>query len=161
MGHAGQVSLERAEAPLAHGLRWPDPPEFREVYRDHGLDDFGEYWHNTFAKDCTESSRRYASSFNSTTKRDADVVNNSTPQALGPGAYEVAAATIQIKEPKRMTYSFKSQTDSSSFGTSVVNEPPDMVQSIQSAILSRHWTSKGVPFSTRERFPRERKRWKD
>ena len=161
LGHAGQVSLERAEAPLAHGLRWPDPPEFREVYRDHGLDDFGEYWHNTFAKDCTESSRRYASSFNSTTKRDADVVNNSTPQALGPGAYEVAAATIQIKEPKRMTYSFKSQTDSSSFGTSVVNEPPDMVQSIQSAILSRHWTSKGVPFSTRERFPRERKRWKD
>ena len=69
-------------------------------------------------------------------------------------------AQVRVRDPKRMNYTFKSETSSSLFGAEA-GQPPDTVQSIQSAILSRHWTSKGVAFSTRERFPRARPRWKD
>lgn len=80
------------------------------------------------------------------------------PPSAAPLVYRLAS--VAVREPKRNSYTFKSQTTGSVFGASS-NEPPDNVQSIQSAILNRHWTSKGSAFSTRERFPRVRAKWKD
>ena len=71
-----------------------------------------------------------------------------------------ADESVRVRDPKRMNYTFKSQSSGSVFGAPA-GQPPDTVQSIQSAILRKHWTSKGVAFSTRERFPRNRPRWKD
>ena len=75
-------------------------------------------------------------------------------------AYEVAQASVAVRDPKRANYTFKSQTSGGLFD-SQASQPPDAIQSIQTAILLRHWTSSGSPFSTRERFPRVRARWKD
>ena len=80
------------------------------------------------------------------------------PPSATPLVYRLAS--VAVREPKRNSYTFKSQTTGSVFGASS-NEPPDNVQSIQSAVLNRHWTSKGSAFSTRERFPRVRAKWKD
>ena len=107
---------------------------------------------------------QYAASFISTTKRDSGPsgsgLGGETSPALGPGVYDLALSAVRVHDPKRSNYTFKSTTSSSLFGTPA-GQPPDTVQSIQSAILSRHYTSKGVPFSTRERFPRQRAKWKD
>ena len=59
-----------------------------------------------------------------------------------------------------MSYPFKSQSETGSLFNSVASGPPDTIQSIQTAILLRHWTAGGSPFSTRERFPRVRAKWK-
>ena len=67
---------------------------------------------------------------------------------------------MAVRDPKRANYTFKSQTSGGLFD-SQASQPPDAIQSIQTAILLRHWTSSGSPFSTRERFPRVRARWKD
>ena len=162
-GHAGQVSLYTREAPGSRGLHWPVPPDPREVVRDPGLDEFCDSVSYSLSGDVMRSSRKYASSFQSTLKRGTDAVpgtQRATSPVLGPGVYSVPLDTIKVRDTKRMNYTFKSQTDSSLFGAEA-GQPPDTVQSIQSAILGRHWTSKGVAFSTRERFPRQRSRWKD
>lgn len=159
-----QLSASMGSAPGAGGLRWPAPPEPREPVRDHGLDEFCDTVNGSLGAEVLRTSRNYASSFQSNGKRtgaeDAVGFKAETSPALGPGVYELPLASVTIKEPKRATYTFKSQTSGSVFGAQS-NEPPDNVQSIQSAILSRHWTSKGSAFSTRERFPRVRPRWKE
>lgn len=157
-----QLKASLGSAPGSSGLVWPSPPEPREVVRDPGLDEFADNITGSVASDIVRSSRRYASSFNSNLKRGAEAVGFTpgTTAELGPGVYELPLASVAVKEPKRNSYTFKSQTTGSVFGAST-NEPPDNVQSIQSAILNRHWTSKGSAFSTRERFPRVRPKWKD
>ena len=149
-------------APGARGLHWPEPPEVREPYREPGLDAFSDAVGKSLWSDVMGSSRTYASSFMSTVKRGEEQVGVSRPTSpgLGPGVYDVALASVRVRDPKRMNYTFKSQSSGSVFGAPA-NQPPDTVQSIQSAILKKDWTSKGVAFSTRERFPRIRPRWKD
>lgn len=164
LGHAGQLSAQIGTAPGSRGLHWPAPPEPRELYRDPGLDEFCDTMSRSLASDISGSSRKYAASFISTTKRDSGPsgsgLGGETSPALGPGVYDLALSAVRVHDPKRSNYTFKSTTSSSLFGTPA-GQPPDTVQSIQSAILSRHYTSKGVPFSTRERFPRQRAKWKD
>ena len=156
-----QLAVQRVEAPGSRGLHWPDPPEPREVQRDPGLDTFSDAFTRSMNGDVMNSSRKYAASFQSTEKRGQDyTVARPTSPALGPGVYELPLESVRVRDPKRMNYTFKSQTDSSIFGVPA-GQPPDTVQSIQSAILGRHWTSKGVAFSTRERFPRARPKWKE
>ena len=43
----------------------------------------------------------------------------------------------------------------------IKDEAPSTVTDALFARQARAWTSKGYAFSTRERFPRVRKRWKD
>lgn len=157
-----QLKAAQGSAPFSNGLQWPPPPEPREVVRDPGLDEFSDAINGSVSSEVIRSSRRYASSFNSTMKRGANAVGYTpgTNAELGPGVYELPLQTVNVREPKRNSYTFKSQTSGSVFGATS-NEPPDNVQSIQSAILNRHWTSKGSAFSTRERFPKVRPRWKD
>ena len=162
----GQLDASYESCPGSKGLHWPPPPEPREVVRDHGLDEFCDTVAGSVSSDVVRSSRKYASSFNSnatriaTEARDLPGFKHPTSGELGPGIYEVPLEAVTVKDPKRSNYTFKSQTSSSIFGASS-NEPPDNVQSINSAILNRHWTSKGSAFSTRERFPRVRAKWKD
>jgi hypothetical protein len=162
LSHAGQLEVQYGAAPGAHGLRWPSPPEEREVVRDPGLDNFSDTLVGSLGNEVALSSRSYASSFQSTSKRGFNADSGAeTPAELGPGVYELQLASIRVHDPKRASYTFKSTTTSSSFGTPSVGQPPDTIQSIQSAILRKHWTARGVAFSTRERFPRVRPRWKD
>ena len=146
--------------PSSHGHAWPNALEPRELMRDKAFDDFCEIDVGTLSSAVTHSSRRYASSFQSASKRMPSDTDGATSPVLGPGAYDTAKASIVVHEPKRANYTFKSQTQGSLFDAHA-NQPPDAIQSIQTAILLRHWTSKGSAFSTRERFPRVRKRWKD
>jgi len=162
LAHAGQLAVQYESAPGSKGLHWPAPPEPREVVRDPGLDEFCDAVTGSVGSEIVRSSRKYASSFQSNSRRGGEQVGFSpaTSAELGPGVYDLPFEAVKVREPKRASYTFKSQTNSSIFGASS-NEPPDNVQSIQSAILNRHWTSKGSAFSTRERFPRVRSRWKD
>jgi hypothetical protein len=146
--------------PSSHGHSWPDALEPRELVRDKAHDDFCQIDVGTLSSAVTHSSRRYASSFQSASKRMSSLSDEQTSPVLGPGAYDTAKASIVVHEPKRANYTFKSQTQGSLFD-SHANQPPDAIQSIQTAILLRHWTSKGSAFSTRERFPRQRPKWKD
>lgn len=86
-----------------------------------------------------------------------------TPQihSLAPGSYDPPAGSVSIKDGKRPTYQFKSNTNNSSFGLTPPNEPPDMIHSAEMAMQAAKWTSKGFPFSTSERFKRVRPKWKD
>ena len=138
LGHAGQLTIERSEAPLSRGLPWPDPPPQRPVHRDPGLDEFCNATHFSVSGDVSSSSRKYASSFASTAKRAPEPPRPTSPM-LGPGVYETALDSVRVRDPKRQNYTFKSETNSSVFGAPA-GQPPDTVQSIQSAILGRHWT---------------------
>jgi len=162
LAHAGQLDKQYESAPGSKGLHWPAPPEPREVVRDHGLDQFCDAVSGSVGSEVIRSSRKYASSFQSNAKRGGEQIGFKpvTSTELGPGIYDLPFEAIKVQDPKRGSCAFKSQTSSSAFSASC-NEPPDNVQSMQSAILSRHWTSKGSAFSTRERFPRTRARWKD
>ena len=80
---------------------------------------------------------------------------------MAPGSYDPPPGCVQIKDANRPTYQFKSTADYSTFGSSAPNEPPDMIHSPLMAMQAAKWTSKGFPFSTRERFPRVRSKWKD
>jgi len=111
----------------------------------------------TVANGVINSGRKYASSFTSASKRFPAVRQ---PHEMGPGSYEEPRVAVQVKDAKRSSYAFKSLTTGSTF-TKESNEPPDAIQSSQYAEQARHWTSKGLAFSTRERFPRQRPRWKD
>jgi len=104
-----------------------------------------------------QSGRKYASSFTSASKRFPP---RKDQHELGPGAYEMPPSAVTVKDAKRANYAFKSLTTGSAFSREA-NEPPDAIQSSQYAEQSKHWTSKGLAFSTRERFPRQRPRWKD
>jgi len=158
LSHAGQLTSSRFEAPGSRGNAWPDLPPPVAVNRDPGLDNFADALTGSVASDVALSGRKY-SVFSSQQKRDLPLRAGTSP-LLGPGVYDTALNEVNVRDPKRLSYTFKSQTDSSAFGE-VAGQPPDAVQSIQSAILSRHWTSKGVAFSTRERFPRARPKWKE
>ena len=80
---------------------------------------------------------------------------------MAPGSYDPPPGCVQIKDANRTTYQFKSTADYSTFGSKAPNEPPDMIHSPLMAMQAATWTSKGFPFSTRERFPRVRSKWKD
>ena len=80
---------------------------------------------------------------------------------MAPGSYDPPPGCVQIKDANRPTYQFKSTADYSTFGSRAPNEPPDMIHSPLMAMQAANWTSKGFPFSTRERFPRVRSKWKD
>lgn len=150
------------DAPGHRGFTWTKHD--REIVITNGGDgildryydcDFGAK--QSLASGIHTSHRKYASSFTSTTKRFPPRVQQ---HDLGPGAYEMPASSVQVKDAKRMNYGFKSETTGSSF-TREANEPPDAIQSSQYADQAKHWTSKGLAFSTRERFPRQRPKWKD
>lgn len=164
LGHAGQLTSSRAELPGSRGHGWPDVPDPLSVNRDPGLDNFCDAVTGSVSGDVAVSSRKYAPVFQSAHKRNQDRASldlvampagfsRATSPMLGPGVYDTPMNEVHVRDPKRASYTFKSQTVSDIFGTPA-GQPPDAVQSIQSAILSRHWTSKGVAFSTRERFPR-------
>ena len=110
-----------------------------------------------------QSSRLYAASFNS---QDRRFKQKKESHDMAPGSYDCSKApgynAINIKDPKKPTYPFKSQTDYSSinFKTAAKNEPPDAIHTPLFAQQAAAWTSKGFAFSTRERFPRVRSTWK-
>ena len=132
LGHADQVSIERGEAPGARGLHWPDPPQPREAVRDPGLDEFCDAMSFLdVSSQVLTSSRKYAASFQSATKRTHEPAAPTSPQ-LGPGVYDLHLESVRVRDPRRMNYTFKSQTSASLFGVPA-NQPPDSVQSIQSA----------------------------
>ena len=153
------VRASQGAAPSSQGHAWPQALEPRELARDPGLDDFGEVRSHSFADTVQNSSRKYAASFTSSAKRMPPPEAH-TPASLGPGAYDHMVTAVRVMDPKRPNYTFKSQTAGSLFNLHA-NQPPDTIQPIQSAILRRDWTAKGVAFSTRERFPRNRPKWKE
>jgi len=102
--------------------------------------------------------RKYAASFLS---QDRRFKPPKEIHGLAPGSYDPPPGCVQIKDVNRRTYQFKSTTNISTFGTKAPNEPPDMIHSPLMAMQAATWTSKGFPFSTRERFPRVRAKWKD
>jgi len=155
----GSLLASIASSPSARGHGWPNALEPREPARDPGLDEFSISRAGTLEHEVVRTSRKYASSFHSGMKR-MPPTKHITPEELGPGVYNIASASISVRDPKRASYCFKSQTASAMFD-GVASQPPDTIQPIQSAILMKHWTSSGSAFSTRERFPRERKKWKD
>lgn len=156
LGAPEQMTLQYRSAPGSRGLTWPVPPPPRENHRMPGLDQFSDA-EISLENDVLHSARKYAASFQSNSKR---MPTTREQHQLGPGSYDVQKSSVTVNDPKRASYAFKSETNNSMF-RDAKNEPPDAVQSIQSAILARHWTSKGLAFSTRERFPRARPKWKD
>jgi len=150
------------DSPGSGGYTWPRHEH--EVVISHGGDGLLDRWYDadcygkqTLATGVQQSTRKYASSFTSASKRFPP---RKDQHDLGPGAYESPASAVQVRDAKRANYAFKSLTIGSSF-TREANEPPDAIQSSQYADMSKHWTSRGLAFSTRERFPRQRPRWKD
>lgn len=162
LANAEQLKAQYGSAPGTHGLRWPKEPPTITPYRDPGLDEFSNSVGHTLELNVLNSSRRYASSFESVSQRGKAAIDGDTPPELGPGYYDLASgsAAIRVHDPRRASANFKSVKPELLVGSSV-SQPPDNIQSIQSAILMKHWTSKGVAFSTRERFPKVRARWKD
>lgn len=167
----GPLVSSRGEAPGSRGLEWPVVPAPSDVERDRGLDEFCDALTGSVGSEVSRSARKYSSVFNSAHRRNLAELRNqpfhtsaytrTTSPLLGPGVYDTPLNDgARVRDPKRASCTFKSETSSSIFGTPA-GQPPDAVQSIQSAILSRHWTSKGVAFSTRERFPRDRPKWKE
>jgi len=149
-------------APGSLGYTWPRHEH--EMVLTHGGDglldryydvDFGDK--ESLATGVHQSARKYASSFTSASKRFPP---RREQHDLGPGSYEMPPSAVQVRDAKRANYAFKSLTTGGSF-TREANEPPDAIQSSQYAEQSKHWISKGLAFSTRERFPRQRPRWKD
>ena len=156
-----QFEMVNPIAPGSKGLKWNEgePKTIYDFY-DQPLDRFYDPDYGvkqTLQKGMVECPRKYAATFNSVDPRFKKPKEIS---ALGPGSYEQPPSAVQIKEPKRMTYSFKSTTSTSSFKTKS-DEAVDSVSSGEAASQAKHWTSKGFAFSTRERFPRQRARWKD
>jgi len=154
----GVMHTSFASSPGAGGQPWPNALEPREPARDPGLDEFALSTAGTLGHEMERTGRKYAASFTSKADRMPSTKDR-TPQHLGPGAYQQQGASVSIRDPKRASYTFKSETASALFDATA-NQPPDAIQPIQSAILMKHWTSSGCAFSTRERFPRERKKWK-
>jgi hypothetical protein len=145
--------------PSSRGIKWSLPRDYQEPHRDPGLDEFCQIEIGTLGGEMLTSPRKYAPVFNSAVKRFKPVYETMTGPELGPGSYDFEPS-ISVHEPNRQSYPFKSQASNTMFDKAA-NQPPDAIQSIQSAILMRHWTSRGVAYSTRERFPRQRARWKD
>lgn len=104
-----------------------------------------------------QSGRKYAASFTSASKR---FPLRREQHDLGPGSYEMPSSAVQVRDSKRPHAAFKSLTTGSCFSREA-NEAPDAIQTNQYAEISKVWTSKGLAFSTRERFPRQRPKWKD
>ena len=156
----GSMHAAYGSSPSSRGHAWPNATEPRKPARDAGLDEFSISEAGTLGFEVVRTSRNYASSFASGAKRMPSV-KHATPDTLGPGSYNTAHASVTVRDPKRATHTFKSQTTTAMFDRPPANEPPDAIQSIRSAVLMKHWTSAGSAFSTRERFPRQRKRWKD
>ena len=162
LANAEQLKAQYGAAPGSHGLRWPSIPQEPASHRDPGLDEFSNSNYGTLETSVLHSTRKYASSFESTSQRGKGALEGDTPPALGPGAYDMTSrSSVRVHDPKRASSNFKSANFSTLSMASSVSQPPDNIQSIQSAILMKHWTSKGVAFSTRERFPKQRARWKD
>ena len=105
--------------------------------------------------------RRAAPRHTAATPRHAAPPSPPQIHGLAPGSYDPPPGCVQIKDANRTTYQFKSTADYSTFGSKAPNEPPDMIHSPLMAMQAATWTSKGFPFSTRERFPRVRSKWKD
>jgi len=148
------------DVPGSLGYSWPR--KSHEINIGRSGDELVDRWYDadvgakqTLATNVQRSPRKYASSFSSASKRFSQTRQT---HELGPGAYEIPIVAVQVKDAKRESYAFKSLT-STGFVAPKANEAPDMIQSSQYADLAKHWTSKGLPFSTRERFPRQRVRW--
>jgi hypothetical protein len=154
----GAMHAVLSSSPSAHGHGWPAALEPREPVRDPGLDFFSSSMDGQLSFEVGRHPRKYAGVFQSRAPRLQSTMHQE--HDLGPGAYDTNAASVSVKDPKRANATFKSQTTTALFDA-VANQPPDAIQPIQSAILCKHWTSSGCPFSTRERFPRERRKWKD
>ena len=154
----GAMHAVLSSSPSAHGHGWPAALEPREPVRDPGLDFFSSSMDGQLSFEVGRHPRKYAGVFQSRAPRLHSTMHQE--HDLGPGAYDTNAASVSVKDPKRANATFKSQTTTALFDA-VANQPPDAIQPIQSAILCKHWTSSGCPFSTRERFPRERRKWKD
>ena len=69
-----------------------------------------------------------------------------------------------MRDPKRPSNSFKTELKSTLVPNKRLAEPPDLQYCFSSPVLgadAASWTSKGYATSTRERFPRARRRWED
>lgn len=155
------TELTRGDAPGTRGFTWSkrpitDAPGTRAPPLDVCYDvDTGTK--QTLVSSVARSSLKYASTFQSNAKR---FVPRDEATALGPGAYASPPSAVQIRDAKRASSAFKSLTVAK--GSYVEqNAPPDNIQSSTYADQAKKWTSKGLAFSTRERFPRSRPKWKD
>lgn len=159
------VKKQVSNPPGNEGFTWGRQPQHPPEYKDKPLDKYyvtedKKYGKPTMLYVMEHSDRKYAASFNSQDRRfkELDALAKADNQ-LGPGTYDMPP-TIGVKDPKRMTYPFKSATDPRSL-KDIKDEAPSTVTDALFARQARAWTSKGYAFSTRERFPRVRKRWKD
>lgn len=144
-------------APGTGSLPWGTQEQRVEAKRDKPFDGFivpdtGNKM--TLGTAMEHSTRVYAATFKSNDNRFRFKDGN----PLGPGSYDTNAATIKIIDPKRQSSAFKAQL-TTAFGQKATSQPLDNIHTPQLAMMAMAWTSRGMGFSTRERFPRVRPQW--
>jgi len=158
------IDFQRQVAPGFHSYTWGKQAQRPHDPSDTKLDRFYDYDSKLTQLNLStvmeHHPRKYAAVFQSADRR---FKKEKEVHQMAPGSYEPppGCADLQLKDANRPTYQFKSTADYSTFGTTAPNEPPDMIHSPLMAMQAAKWTSKGFPFSTRERFPRVRSKWKD
>ena len=156
------IDYQRQVAPGFHSYTWGKQAQRPNDPSDAKLDKFYDVDNKltqfNLSTVMLHHPRKYAASFLS---QDRRFKPQKEIHGLAPGSYDPPPGCVQIKDANRPTYQFKSTADYSTFGSRAPNEPPDMIHSPLMAMQAANWTSKGFPFSTRERFPRVRSKWKD
>ena len=126
------VKKQVSNPPGNEGFTWGRQPHLIcSEYKDKPLDKYyvtedKKYGKPTMLYVMEHSDRKYAASFNSQDRRfkELDALAKADNQ-LGPGTYDMPP-TIGVKDPKRMTYPFKSATDPRSL-KDIKDEAPSTV----------------------------------
>ena len=110
----------------------------------------------TFGTMVEQTPQRYAATFKS---RQPQRFSYPANPEMGPGKYADAnPPCIKVTNPQRESYAFRA-TNTSMFDVHGLVEPPDALLQPYVDPPGISWTAKGLPYSTRARFPRVRKRW--
>ena len=131
------VKKQVSNPPGNEGFTWGRQPQHFQ-YKDKPLDKYyvtedKKYGKPTMLYVMEHSDRKYAASFNSQDRRfkELDALAKADNQ-LGPGTYDMPP-TIGVKDPKRMTYPFKSATDPRASRTSRTRRRPPSPTALRAA----------------------------